>query len=171
MLLATKCPVNLEALIANPRLVQILLLEEVDSTTYASSYHQIIDSNLSCAWRSAGNRIPKAWHTHVLPEEVRHVSRNADSACPFLYWHDGKKGHAESAFRDRDACRTSSDVLTDDPAYCQMKIHLNAKLLDSLDYQMTSKQICMSDGREGRSAVRGGSAARGISLTPSCHGY
>ena len=40
------------------------------------------------------------------PEEVRHASRNADSACPFLYWRDGKKGHAESAFRD--ACRTSS---------------------------------------------------------------
>ena len=40
------------------------------------------------------------------PEEVRHASRNADSACPFLYWRNGKKGHAESAFRD--ACRTSS---------------------------------------------------------------
>ena len=40
------------------------------------------------------------------PEEVRHASRNADSVCPFLYWRDGKKGHAESAFRD--ACRTSS---------------------------------------------------------------
>ena len=40
------------------------------------------------------------------PEEVRHASRNAESACPFLYWRDGKKGHAESAFRD--ACRTSS---------------------------------------------------------------
>ena len=39
-------------------------------------------------------------------EEVRHASRNADSACPFLYWRDGKKGHAGSAFRD--ACRTSS---------------------------------------------------------------
>ena len=39
-------------------------------------------------------------------EEVRHASRNADSACPVLYWRDGKKGHAESAFRD--ACRTSS---------------------------------------------------------------
>ena len=42
-------------------------------------------------------------------EEVRHASRNADSACPFLYWRDGKKGHAESAFRD--ACRTSSGLL------------------------------------------------------------
>ena len=31
--------------------------------------------------------------------EVRHASRNADSACPFLYWCDGKKKeHAESAF-------------------------------------------------------------------------
>ena len=39
-------------------------------------------------------------------EEVRHASLNADSACPFLYWCNGKKGHAESAFRD--ACRTSS---------------------------------------------------------------
>ena len=45
---------------------------------------------------------------YVRPEEVRHASRNAESACPFLYWRDGKKGHAESAFRD--ACRTSSDV-------------------------------------------------------------
>ena len=45
---------------------------------------------------------------YVKPEEVRHASRNAESACPFLYWRDGKKGHAESAFRD--ACRTSSDV-------------------------------------------------------------
>ena len=45
------------------------------------------------------------WCT-LSPEEVRHASRNADSACPFLYWRDGKKGHAESAFRD--ACRTSS---------------------------------------------------------------
>ena len=44
----------------------------------------------------------------VYPEEVRHASRNADSACPFLYWRDGKKGHAESAFRD--ACRTSCVV-------------------------------------------------------------
>ena len=24
-------------------------------------------------------------------EEVRHVSQSADSACPFLYWRDGKK--------------------------------------------------------------------------------
>ena len=40
------------------------------------------------------------------PEEVRHASRNAESVCPFLYWRDGKKGHAESALRD--ACRTSS---------------------------------------------------------------
>ena len=39
-------------------------------------------------------------------EEVRHASRNADSVCSFLYWRDGKKGHAESAFRN--ACRTSS---------------------------------------------------------------
>ena len=38
------------------------------------------------------------------PEEVRHASRNADSACPVLYWRDGKKGHAESAFRG--ACAT-----------------------------------------------------------------
>ena len=43
-----------------------------------------------------------AWYSS---EEVRHASRNADSACPFLHWRDGKKGHAESAFRD--ACRTS----------------------------------------------------------------
>ena len=42
------------------------------------------------------------------PEEVQHASRNADSACPFLYWCDGKKGHAESAFRD--TCRTSSEL-------------------------------------------------------------
>ena len=28
---------------------------------------------------------------------------------PFLYWRDGKKGHAESAFRD--TCRTSSGLL------------------------------------------------------------
>ena len=41
-----------------------------------------------------------------VPEEVRHASRNADSACPFLYWCNGKKGRAESAFHD--ACRTSS---------------------------------------------------------------
>ena len=46
----------------------------------------------------------------LCPEEVRHASRNADSACPFLYWRDGKKGHAESAFRV--ACRTSF-------AFCQ----------------------------------------------------
>ena len=39
-------------------------------------------------------------------EEVRHVSRIADSACPFLYWSQCKKGHAESAFRD--ASHTSS---------------------------------------------------------------
>ena len=44
-----------------------------------------------------------AWPT---PEEVRHASRNADSACPFLPSRQYKKGHAESAFRD--ACRTSS---------------------------------------------------------------
>ena len=25
-------------------------------------------------------------------EEVRHASRNADSACPFLYWRDGTLG-------------------------------------------------------------------------------
>ena len=37
------------------------------------------------------------------PEEVRHASRNADSACPFFQY---KKGHTESAIRD--ACRTSS---------------------------------------------------------------
>ena len=42
-------------------------------------------------------------------EGVRHASRNADSACRFLYWRDGKKGHAESAFRD--ACCTSSVLL------------------------------------------------------------
>ena len=46
--------------------------------------------------------------SRVKPEEVRHASRNAESACPFLYWRDGKKGHTESAFRD--ACRTSSGV-------------------------------------------------------------
>ena len=40
-------------------------------------------------------------------EEVRHASRNADSACPFLPSRQYKKGHADSAFRD--ACRTSSD--------------------------------------------------------------
>ena len=40
------------------------------------------------------------------PEEVRHASQNADSACPFLPSRQYKKGHAESAFRD--ACRTSS---------------------------------------------------------------
>ena len=39
-------------------------------------------------------------------EEVRHASRNADSACPFLPSRQCKTGHAESAFRD--ACRTSS---------------------------------------------------------------
>ena len=39
-------------------------------------------------------------------EEVRHASRNADSACPFLPSRQYKTGHAESAFRD--ACRTSS---------------------------------------------------------------
>ena len=39
-------------------------------------------------------------------EEVRHASRNADSACPFLPSRQYKKGHVESAFRD--ACRTSS---------------------------------------------------------------
>ena len=33
-------------------------------------------------------------------------SQIADSACPFLYWSQCKKGHAESAFRD--TCRTSS---------------------------------------------------------------
>ena len=33
-------------------------------------------------------------------EEVRHVSQNADSACPFLPWCQYKKGHAESAFCD-----------------------------------------------------------------------
>ena len=33
-------------------------------------------------------------------EEVRHASRNADSACPFLPSCQYKKGHAESAFRD-----------------------------------------------------------------------
>ena len=35
--------------------------------------------------------------------------QNADSACPYLYWRDGKKGHTESAFRD--ACHTSSGYL------------------------------------------------------------
>ena len=44
-----------------------------------------------------------------LAEEVRHVSRNADSACPFLPSRQYKKGHAESAFCD--ACRTSSAPL------------------------------------------------------------
>ena len=44
-----------------------------------------------------------------LAEEVRHVSRNADSACPFLPSRQYKKGHAESAFHD--ACRTSSAPL------------------------------------------------------------
>ena len=44
-----------------------------------------------------------------LAEEVRHVSRNADSACPFSPSRQYKKGHAESAFRD--ACRTSSAPL------------------------------------------------------------
>ena len=33
-------------------------------------------------------------------EEVRHASRNADSACPFLHSLLYKKGHAESAIRD-----------------------------------------------------------------------
>ena len=42
------------------------------------------------------------------PEEVRHASRIADSACPFLYWSRCKKGHAESALHD--ACRTSSET-------------------------------------------------------------
>ena len=45
----------------------------------------------------------------LVSEEVRRASRNADSACPFLYWRDGKKGHAESAFRD--ARRTSSGLV------------------------------------------------------------
>ena len=36
-------------------------------------------------------------------EEVRHASRNADSACPFLPSRQYKNGHAESAFHD--ACR------------------------------------------------------------------
>ena len=40
------------------------------------------------------------------PEEVRHASRNADSAYLFCIACDGKKRYAESAFRD--ACRTSS---------------------------------------------------------------
>ena len=44
-----------------------------------------------------------------LAEEVRHASRNADSACPFLPSRQYKKEHAESAFRD--ACRTSSACL------------------------------------------------------------
>ena len=73
-----------------------------------------------CFTGSRYNYVCKVWgihncmlhHTQRLtagmsgPEEVRHASRNAESACPFLYWRDGKKGHAESAFRD--ACRTSS---------------------------------------------------------------
>ena len=37
------------------------------------------------------------------PEEMRHASQIADSACPCI---GVKKGHAESAFCD--ACRTSS---------------------------------------------------------------
>ena len=52
--------------------------------------------------RSANNGIEDCHH----PEEVRHASRNADSACPFLPLRQYKKGHTESAFRD--ACRTSS---------------------------------------------------------------
>ena len=34
--------------------------------------------------------------------------RIVDLACPFLYWSQCKKGHAESAFRG--ACRTFSGV-------------------------------------------------------------
>ena len=32
------------------------------------------------------------------PEEVRHASRNAGSACPFLYWRNGKKGMLSQHF-------------------------------------------------------------------------
>ena len=42
----------------------------------------------------------------LLPEEVRHASRNADSACPFM---PSRQYKAESAFCD--ACRTSSALL------------------------------------------------------------
>ena len=45
-------------------------------------------------------------HSAASPEEVRHASRNADSACPFCIGAMAKKGSAESAFCD--ACRTSS---------------------------------------------------------------
>ena len=34
----------------------------------------------------------------AISEEVRHASRNADSACPFLYWLDGKKGTLSQHF-------------------------------------------------------------------------
>ena len=50
------------------------------------------------------------WGKGIAPEEVRHASRNADSACPLLYWQ--KKGTLSHAFRD--ACRTSSGVAQDD---------------------------------------------------------
>ena len=58
-----------------------------------------------------------------MPEEVRHASRNADSACPFLYWCDGKKGNDESAFRD--ACRTSSGPMLLLPI---VRLHLKKKI-------------------------------------------
>ena len=78
-------------------------------TPLCSNYPQLAPGHT--LWWVLGGGAPA--HTsaklHSISEEVRHASRNADSACPFLPSRQYKTGHAESAFRD--ACRTSSDSI------------------------------------------------------------
>ena len=64
---------------------------------------------------------------------MRHASQIPDSVCPFLYWSQCKKGHAESAFRD--ACRTSSEVRIGDSgkgqtALLSMNVHFKFSQLN-----------------------------------------
>ena len=67
---------------------------------------QCMLSNFSVIWLFVMHKAGDTCTPSSLdPEEVRHASRNADSACPFLPSRQYKKGHAESALHD--ACRTS----------------------------------------------------------------
>ena len=81
-------------LITNPLSGKRLLECGTRLTNKTSPVH-----NLFCHYYSRldSSRSPH----HVYPEEIRHVSRNADSACPFLYFYIGamaKKGTLSQHF-------------------------------------------------------------------------
>ena len=89
-----------------------------------------------------------------MTKEVRHASRNADSACPFLYWRDGKNGHAESAFRD--ACRTSSGAMS-----CRISHVINLKAIKQSVWSRDHFASCKQPEKHGNKIPGGGGGGEG----------